>query len=79
MRMLSHLVLVKMALQSLNGWNRRYLLLILKWVRQVSHESCSHESRFHMKKQLQMISSGGTAALKVELVSTTIARVEEEG
>lgn len=74
MRVLSHLVFVKMALQSLNHRNRRYLLLILKQVRQSSHESCSC-----MKKQLQMIPSGATAALKVELVSTTIARVEEEG
>lgn len=66
-------VLGKMALQSLNGWNRRYFLLILKWVRESFHESC-----FCMKKQLQIISSGGTAALKGELVSITIARVEKE-
>lgn len=31
-----------------------------------------------MKKQLQMISSGGTAALKGKLLSTAMARVEEE-
>jgi len=49
----------KMALQSLKGWNRRYFLLILKWVREISHGSCSH-----MKKQLQMVSSGGTPVLK---------------
>lgn len=47
------------------------MLLVLKRVRQSSHETCSY-----MKKQLQMISSGGTAALKAELLPTTIARVE---
>lgn len=66
-------VLGKVALQSLNGWKRRRLLLILKWVRERSRGSCAC-----MKKQLRTISSGGTAALEGELVSTTTARVEEE-
>jgi len=63
-------VSVKMALQSLDVCNTRHLL-ILKWVRESSQGSSSH-----MRKQLQMITSGGTAVLR-ELVSA--ARVEEEG
>lgn len=63
---------IKTPLQSLNSSNRRYLLLILKWVRESSQGSPSC-----MKMEQQMISSGGTAVLKEELV-ITIARVEEE-
>lgn len=63
-------VSVKMAMQSLDVCKARHLL-ILKRVRESSQGSSSQ-----MRKQLQMITSGGTAVL-TELMST--ARVEEEG